>query len=447
MNLNGRGRMVLVLVGLLLVGTLVAVPGAQAFEGRGGDVVTIGPDEVIEDDLYVGAGTFTLDGTIQGDLVVFGGTLTINGTVEGDLIAAGQTVIVNGTVEDDARVAGYAMTVLGTIADDVVAAGFSLESEEGASIGGDVIYAGYQALLSGDVGGNLRASGGAVRIAGAVEGDAQVDVGGTEEGETIPPFYNFMPNVPTVPSVPAGLTVAEGAMIGGDLTYTSSFRADVPAGAVTGETDFDEYVPDRPERDKRRPPSAAALAARWLFRQLRRLVTFLLVGVLTMWLVPDWTRGLAKNVEEKPLASLGWGVVTIGVFLAGMALLIVASVLLTVVFGAITLGGLAGRLAVLGGIVTTTAGFSFSIIWRYITTIVVGLLLGQLILRVLNSRADENRWLPMLLGVVILIAITAVPVLGWLAKLAIVLLGLGALWIWGLEVLGGSKAAESAVEV
>ena len=447
MNLNGRGRMVLVVVGLLLVGTLVAVPGAQAFEGRGGDVVTIGPDEVIEDDLYVGAGTFTLEGTVQGDLVVFGGTLTINGTVEGDLIAAGQTVVVNGTVEDDARIAGYALTLPGTIADDVIAAGFSLESEEGASIGGDVVYAGYQALLNGDVGGNLRASSGAVRIVGAIEGDARVDVGGTEEGETIPSFYNFMPNVPTVPSVPPGLTVAEGASIGGDLAYTANFRADVPAGAVAGDTDFSEYVPDVPESKERRPPSAAALAARWLFRQIRRLVTFLLVGVLTMWLVPGWIRNLARNVEAKPLPSLGWGVVTIGVFTAAMALLVVVSVLLTVVFGAITLGGLAGRLAVLGGIVTTTAGFSFSIIWRYITTIVVGLLLGQLIFRALNSPAEENRWLPMLLGVAILILVTAVPILGWLVKLAIVLLGLGALWIWGLKALGGSKAAESPVEV
>lgn len=447
MHVNGRGRLLLALVGLLLLGALAAVPGVQAFEGRGGDVVIIGPDEVIADDLYVGAGEFTLDGTVQGDLVVFGGTLTINGTVEGDLIAAGQTVIVNGTVEDDARIAGYALTLSGSVADDVVAAGFSLESEEGAAIGGDVIYAGYQALLRGGVGGDLRASGSAIRIAGAVDGDARVNVGGTEEGETIPPVYSFVPNVPTVPSVPPGLTVAEGAEIGGDLTYTANFRADVPGGVVAGETDFSEYVPDAPDGEERRPLSPAARAARWLFRQLRRLVTFLLVGVLTMWLVPDWTRGLARNVEEEPLASLGWGVVTIGVFLAGMALLVVVSVLLTVVFGAITLGGLAGRLAVLGGIATTTAGFSFSIVWRYITTIVVGLLLGQLIFRALNSPAEKNRWLPMLLGVVILIAITAVPVLGWLAKLGIVLLGLGALWIWGLEVLGGSEAAESAIEV
>ena len=61
---------------------------ALAFDGlEGGDVV-IKADEVIEDDVYVGAANFTLEGTIKGDLIVAGTNITINGTVDGDLIAA-----------------------------------------------------------------------------------------------------------------------------------------------------------------------------------------------------------------------------------------------------------------------------------------------------------------------------------------------------------------------
>jgi hypothetical protein len=113
----------------------------------------------------------------------------------------------------------------------------------------------------------------------------------------------------------------------------------------------------------------------------------------------------------------------------------------------VTLGGLAGRFAVLGGIVTSATGFSFSLLWRYVTSIVISLLLGQLIFRALNSSAEQNRWWPMLLGVVILVIITAVPVLGWLASLGVVLLGLGAIWIWGrgwLESRRGDPAAAEA---
>jgi hypothetical protein len=420
---------------LILLVALFAVPTVRAFEGRGGDVVIIGADEVIEDDLYVAAGEFTLNGTVEGDLVVVGSTVTVNGTVAGDLIAAGQNIVVNGSVQDDARVAGFALTVQGDVSDDVIAAGFSLEGGEESSIGGDVLYAGYQAVLSGDVGGDLDASGGAVRIAGTIQGDANVDVGGTDAGEQIPPFYTFVPNLPAVPTVPGGLTVEGGAKIGGDLNYTANAEADVPGDAVGGDVDFNQYIPAETEAERRPAPSLAVRTGRWFLRQFRRLFTLLLIGALMMWVAPDWTRKLAKNVETQPLPSLGWGVVAIAVFGVLMAMLLIATVVLTIVFGVVTLGGLAGRFAVLGGIVTSATGFSFSLLWRYVTSIVIALLIGQLIFRALNSSAEQNRWWPMVLGVVVLVMVTAVPVLGWLAKLGIILLGLGAIWIWGRDLL------------
>jgi hypothetical protein len=47
MDMGGRARWLLALVGVLLIGAFFAVPRVRAFEGRGGDVVTIGADEVI----------------------------------------------------------------------------------------------------------------------------------------------------------------------------------------------------------------------------------------------------------------------------------------------------------------------------------------------------------------------------------------------------------------
>lgn len=93
------------LLALLALG--LATP-ALAFDGREGDNVVIDASEVINDDLYVGAENFTLEGTVKGDLVVAGAVITINGTVEGDLIAAGQAIIINGVIGDDARVAAGA---------------------------------------------------------------------------------------------------------------------------------------------------------------------------------------------------------------------------------------------------------------------------------------------------------------------------------------------------
>ena len=443
-TLGKRKRVLLSIAGLTLLTIFLAVPTARAFEGGGGDVIIIEADEVVNDDLYVGAGEFTLDGTVKGDLVVAGGTIEINGVVEGDLIAAGQSVTINGTVEDDARIAGYTLLIGGEVGDDFIAVGFGLEGEGGSSVGGDLLFAGYQALLAGDVARNVDVAGGAVRLAGTVGGNVAVDAGGSEPGEAMPPGFPFVPGLPTVPSVPAGLTVDEKARIAGDLQYTANVEADIPPGVAAGETDFTQYVPE--VKPKAEPPSLAVRAGVWFVRQLRRLITLLLLGVAMMWLVPDWTRKVAGIVQTRPLPSLGWGVVAIAAFVVGMLVLLIVTILLAVIFGIVTLGELAGRFVVLGGILMGTAGFGFSVTRAYVTRIVISLLLGQLIFRLFKSPAAEHRWWPMLVGVLIFVIVTAIPVLGWLATLVTVLLGLGAVWLWGRDWLRDLKAAPVAVE-
>ena len=442
----------LTVAGLVLSLVALAVPGVRAFEGRGGDIVIIESDEVIEDDLYVAAGEFILKGTVEGDVIAVGSTVRIEGTVAGDLLAAGQSVDIEGTVEDDARIAGYALRVDGEVVDDVIATGYSLMNRGSASVGGDLLYAGYQALLAGMVGGDVEIGGAAVEISGEIAGDAKVDVGGAEPGERMPPGFPFMPTLPRVPSVPGGLTVTEDASIGGDLTYTANSSVQVPGGVVAGETDFTQYVPDKAKGEAgkpgiERPPSALRIVGRWLLRQIRRLITFLLIGAVMMWLVPDWTHKMAQRIEAEPLPSLGWGAVAVVMFGAVMFALVVATILLAAVFGLITLGELAGRFAALGGLLTGTVGFSFSLLWRYITVIIFSVLAGRLTFRAFRSPAESHRWWPMLVGVIIFVIITVVPILGWFTKLGTVLLGLGAIWLWGLDWWRQRQAAPVGAEV
>ena len=73
---------------------------------RSGRDVNVPVGETVATDLYVAAGTVTVDGTVQGDLVVTSGTFTLNGTVDGDVLAAGGTIRVGGTVAGDVRAAG-----------------------------------------------------------------------------------------------------------------------------------------------------------------------------------------------------------------------------------------------------------------------------------------------------------------------------------------------------
>ena len=447
-SIISRGRKLLAAAGLAVLVVLLAVPTtAWAFEGRGGDVGVIKADEGIDDDLYVGAGQFTLDGTVKGDLFVAGGMLEINGTVEGDLVAAGQSVVINGEVQDDARIAGYALIVGGQVGDDLITAGFSLDNKGRSEVGGDLLSVGYQILMGGNVKGKADVSGGAVQIAGAVGGDVKVDVGGSEPGTRMPPGFPFAPNMPPVPSVPTGLTIDEDASIGGDLRYEANAEVEIPAGVVAGEIGFTQYISEVGPQAEERRPSPALLLGRWAVRQVRRLITLLLVGAAMMWLVPDWTRKLAGIVEGQPLPSLGWGLVSILAFGALMFVLVVGTAVLAILFGLVTLGELVGRIITLGGIATGVTAFGFSVTWAYVTRVVVSLLLGQLIFRLFKSDAAGHRWWPMLLGVVIFVLIAAIPVLGWLARLAAVLLGLGAVWLWAREWLASRRVEPIAAEV
>ena len=151
-----RNRVLILICLMLLVGLLI-VPSVWAVESQSGDQVIIGPDEVVDDDLYATANQVVVEGTSRGDLVAFGQSVTVDGTVEGDLIAAGQSVEIGGEVDDDARIAGQAL-LLGdgaSVGDDLIAAAYSLKNEPESNVGGTLWYAGYQALLAGTVGEDL----------------------------------------------------------------------------------------------------------------------------------------------------------------------------------------------------------------------------------------------------------------------------------------------------
>ena len=447
------------LISLICLVLFIPASMALAFEIREGDNIVIGADEVIEDDLYVGAETFTLDGTIKGDLLVagstikingtveddliaVGGTIEINGTVEGDLMAAGQTVTVRGTVTDDVRIAGQVLTLdsEAQVGDEVLAAGLSIEGKKGSSVGGGFIYGGYQALLAGDVAQDLTVAVGGLQLSGSVGGDVKAEVG--EAGEGPPPTF-FMPGAPPMPSVPMGLTVDEGAQIGGKLDYTSASEWSVPAELVAGAITRHE-----PEIEVKAEVvvSPARRAADWFLGHLRRLVTLLLVGLLLVWAVPGWTEKATGALRAKPLPSLGWGVVSIAVFILALLVILIVTILVAVILGVITLGGLAGTTAWTGALTMALLAFFFSIAVAYVTKVVVSFLGGRLILARLKPDWADGRIWPLVVGVVLFVIITAIPILGWLVNLAVVLLGLGALWLLGRDIYRQRQAAPAEVE-
>jgi cytoskeletal protein CcmA (bactofilin family) len=425
---------------LLALFSMVFVMPARAFDGRTGQDVTIGADEVINDDLYVSAENFTLDGTVKGDLIVVGGLITINGTVEGDLIAAGQAVVLNGTVTDDARLAGAAIQVNAGagIGDDLIAAGASVETKKGSSVGGEVVVACAQAALNGEAVGDVLAATSALELGGTFGGDVQAYVDASAESGVDMPMNMYMTNVPiAIPSVKTGLTVDDKASIAGDLKYTSSVELPVPGGVVGGDVTRTEPAMD-PKVVITEPTNGQKVMT-WGFDLLRWMVTLILLSLLFGWLFPKFMKALPESLWNKPLASLGWGVITYAAFFFAILVLILVMVIGAVVFGMLSLGGLSGLIVVAGLLALFAMSVGFSVAVSYLAKIVVSENVGKWILSRVNPALADHKFWPSILGIVVIvlgIGLLKFPLLplgflGGLLNFAVILFGLGALWIWG----------------
>lgn len=433
------------LFALLAVLAFSLAAPAQAFDGRTGEEVSIPAGETVDDDLYVNAAVFTLDGTVKGDLIVFGSIISINGTVEGDLIAAGQSVVINGKIGDDARIAGGVLQVGkdASIGGDLVAAGGGLELMNGSAVGGDLAVGAGQALLAGDIAQDVLAGCGSLEIRGNIGGNVKAEVGDPEQDGGGPPMSIFFPNSPaSMPSVLPGFNISPDAKINGNLEYTQSKDIKIPAGVVGGNVKRVEPVVNPNEAAPKPTPAEAAL--KWTLDLLRSIVSLLLVGLLLGWLTPAFLQSLISKIQEKPLAAFGWGVVAYAAFFFALLVALVAMIVGATLFGALTLSKLTGAVVWVGIFVLFALILFFVLAVVFVTKIAAAQLGGQWLLRKFNSPLAENKYLPLVLGVVLLAILMALPYFGWLFSLLAVLAGLGALWMRGGELLRPNPALSSS---
>ncbi len=417
-------RWLLIVASLVVLVWFVNTTPAQAVDFQSGDQITVGRDQVIDDDLYASATTVVIDGTVKGDLIAFAQQITINGTVEGDLLGAAQVITINGAVNDDARIAAQVITVgpSAKIGHGIMAAAYSLEQQQGSAVGGDVLYAGYQALLAGTVSRDVHGAAQALAIRGAVGRNVTANVGDRTAG---PAMVGPMPSVPAaIPSIPPGLTVDSTARIGGQVTYQSRTPGEVhPCAQVQGRV------------LQMAPPAAAAPAAAPTLADaaidnVRRFLALFLVGLLLLWLAPRFLSTLADTVQTRPLPSLGWGIVSVLFFIIALIVVVLVTIFLAVLLGIVTLGGLVPPVIGVGALADATLLVGFFIFVGYVAQVVVSYLAGRWIVARLRPGQEPGRIWPFVIGLILFVILTAIPILGGLIGLIVALLGLGALWVW-----------------
>jgi cytoskeletal protein CcmA (bactofilin family) len=363
------------------------VPGmALAAEFRSGDVVQVGPQEVIEEDLYAFGRTVNIQGTIRGDLITPGEQVDISGTVEGDVMSAASNNRISSPVRGSLRAAGSELTVTGPVGEDAVLAAGNLRLTPEAQVGKDLYLASGDARVYAPVRGELRAAARTLTLSAPVGQDMHAEAG--------------------------TLRLTEQARVNGNLSYRGDRDAQIASGAVVAGSV--ERLPAR--HAESRGPFLG------VYFWLRSLVGLFALGLLFALLAPRFARRVTAMLHQRPLPSLGWG----AALFVSLPLLAALVFLVGMLIGGWWLG------------LFIMALYAFAIALSFP---VVGLFLGRWLLERFH-KTGAHLAMALLLGLVLLTLAGRVPVLGALVALATILFGLGALL---LSVVRGREPAGAPV--
>ncbi|WP_168060684.1 bactofilin family protein [Candidatus Manganitrophus noduliformans] len=317
-------------------------------------------------------------------------TLRADQTVNGDYFAFGDVVEILGTVHGDVYAAGGKVRVAGTIAGDLLAAGGEIDIE--GEVGQDARIAGGEITLSGDIGRNLTIAGGRIILADS----------STVQGNVISAGDLVISNQihGNVKAMAGNLQITSTAAVGGDIAYRSPQPARIAEGAEIGGTvmqrtphEMFDFSPGR---------MVGAVAGLIFLFKIISFVSTLLLGLLLIFLFPGFSRAVVSTLREKPMASLGWGLVW----------LIVTPVVLIAL------------LATVVGIPLALILFPLYFISLYLARIVIILWAGTAILERMGKEGHPG-W-ALFVGLFLYTLLTLIPGPGGLISLLVILFGLGA---------------------
>jgi cytoskeletal protein CcmA (bactofilin family) len=390
--MRGRRVRALWILGLVILPLFILVPVALA---QSDTVVHLTGE--MQGDQYTAGGTVILDegAVIHGDLLAVGQTIFVYGTVDGSVMAVGNRVDVSGKVGHAVRIAGGAdwpfmtppggLFVSSDIAGDLIAAGGSLEVRPDARVGGNTHSFANTATLGGKYAGDLQAVGSTVKITGNVEGDAEIECNPCQ--------------------------VADGAVVGGMLTYTSADKAEIRGvvhGAVTQVLPkAEQEVPQTQRFRQNFGWWVSGLLGAWA------------AGALLLWIFPRGAAAAEQALRLRPGHSVGWG---------ALAFFGVPLVLLTLVGLSLVLGLLARLFPYGASVALALLGLYLFVL--FLSQVLVGLTIGRLVLGAFKwDRVRGARFWEMMLGVLLLALAGLIPWVGGWIKFATILFGMGAVTV------------------
>ncbi len=415
----------------LLVALLGLLTCGAAF-ARGieqGETCSVPADAVIQGALFAFCQTLDIAGRVEGNVIGIGLRATISGDVSGNVYLAGLELDVTGAVDGDLHYVGLMLELASadTAQRHVVrgqlifaALSFALGSE--TQFFGPITGVGYQALINGEVRGEVNYWGSAFLLNNKLDGDVYTTVGNpgsdVSDVETLllPLGIEFSPATP-------GLVITGRGSIRGDLEYSGPAEAVIEgqiSGDVTHYSTMTVFIPELPQRG----------LATLIYDNFKREFTVLLtVGILGIAFAGRRFPYPLTQMRRRPAHSFVIGMLLFIISFPITLLLLLATLVIVLLLLVLNLEGVALPVGVFLGLVDVGLIGSFYFCAIFAARAVFALGLGRLVMQVATGRANARRRprLSMLIGVALLALLTAVPGLGFLFNAGALFLGLGAI--------------------
>lgn len=335
--------------------------------------VTIAKNEVVNDDLFIGAQSVEIDGVVNGDVFIGAQAVKITGTINGNLHVGGNTLDLSGSVKGN--VYAGAQTVL----------------LSGSNIGGSLLVGAATVNLDKDsvIGGSVLAGAGSLSIDSQVKRSVYAGTG--------------------------NLTIGSDAKIGKDLYYAAgngNGQTSISEGAkIVGNTYKSEpnISTKSASLETAKKELPAVLNAFKFGSSIISLLGALIVGFLYFkFFNKDFVES-SKLVTESFWKSLGVGFLVFIAFIPGLIILLVTII-------GIPIAGLA---------------FLMLLIYWYLAKIVVGSSLGTWIAKKFSWKTSVYG--AFVLGLLAIYILKFIPVIGGISGLVVTWAGLGALTLRMLQ--------------
>ncbi|MGE5417756.1 MAG: hypothetical protein ACM3UZ_13545 [Acidobacteriota bacterium] len=367
----------LVTVFLLLVSApaWAWVDKTQHGPNSNGDVV-IASNEVIDDDMFIAGKNIEISGTINGDVLVFAQKVDIKGKINGDLMVACENLSITGEIYDDLRSASQITHIEGKVHGGITSACNQFNIEANSRIIGNVSVVCQNFYNNGIVDGSVSMAGESLDINGSVGKNVRA------EGAVV--------------------SLGSKANIGGDFQYRSSQKAKLDTGAsISGKTTYTPIkISEQPKIEKQSFGEKIMAFLIWL-------VAAMIVWAIWRYSYPDSIEKLHRSLELSLPASLGWGIIM-------LIIVPIASVIL---------------LCTVVGIPISFITLGFYLLLLYVSKIVVGFRLGEVVLQRIGQYRVDQPVLTAFVGIFLLMLLAVIPVIGPIVKLLVFCLGLGSMFI------------------